>query len=202
MLFLNSGLVCLSEVAIVVWENTSSVLSYFGNWKPWVKNISTENQEFLFGKAAKLPVTQVLCLSHATVLLYLLERDEVYKFAEEGNKTATNSLSCIFLYFLAEVPRELEWFTMKLWKQTASVSTFPIPAAAAQCLLHSPPKLTTGLIECMQFVPILHSGQSCFSPFEHGPEKEMKPWELALVYCQHITEVRGKELFVLGRKTF
>lgn len=30
LLLLNSGLVCLSEIAIVIWENASSVLCYFG----------------------------------------------------------------------------------------------------------------------------------------------------------------------------
>lgn len=72
LLLLNSGIVCFSEAAIVVWENASSVLCYFRNGKLWVKNTSTENQEFLFGKAARLPVAQVICLSHATVFVYLL----------------------------------------------------------------------------------------------------------------------------------
>lgn len=73
---------------------------------------------------------------------------------KKAAKEATNVSSCIFLCCLTKLHREVESFTMKLWKQTASASTFSIPAAAVQCLLHSPPKITKVLIKCMQFVPI------------------------------------------------
>lgn len=137
-----------------------------------------------------MPVAQVICLSHATVLVCLLGGEGI-RFRSEhkkATKKARKASSCIFLCCLTELHREVDWFTVKFWNQTESASTISISAAAVQCLPHSPPKITKGLIKPMQFMAT-SSLQVRASP--HLPST-----------APHITDVRGKNFCILGRRKF
>lgn len=138
LLLLNSHIVCLSEGVVVVWEKTSSVLCYFGNWKLWGKNISTENQEFLFGKAAQLPVAQAICLSHAPGLMHLLGGEGIKLISKhkKATKQVINASSCILLCCLSQLYKEVECFTKNLWKEPAPASQFQLLLFNVCCTAH------------------------------------------------------------------
>lgn len=137
-LLLKSHIVCLREGVVIVWEKASSVLCYFGNWKLWGKNISTGNQEFLFGKVAQSPVAQAICLSHASELMHLLggEGIKLTSKHKKAPKQVINASSYILLCCLSKLCREVESFTTKLCKQPAPASQFRLLLFHACCSAH------------------------------------------------------------------
>lgn len=137
-------------------------------------------------------------------LMHLLrgERIRLTSKHDKATKQVINASSCVLFCCLSKLYREVECFTTKLWKQTAPAYTASIPAAAMQCLLHSPPKITEGLIKYLHFFCLSPtSGQSWFSPFEYGPGKAMETWKKTCpgLQSEHQQDQRTQICF-LGRR--
>lgn len=128
-------------------------------------------------------------------LMHLLrgERIRLTSKHDKATKQVINASSCILFCCLSKLYREVECFTTKLWKQTAPAYTASIPAAAMQCLLHSPPKITEGLIKYLHFfvcLPLQVRVDSHLLSMVQG-----RQWRhgrrLVLVYSQNINKIRG-----------